>query len=215
MKKMIGYGFAVLVGVGALTFEMMESLNFWRLAFPVDKWFLSYLGFFLTSIAMIGYFYEFLFVAVGKTQKTVSLIMAIVCGVGALLTAGLGFKITSYAAQGWQFTQTDLAYMAIIVQALIGLHIIALFVFYGGDAIAKAWQDDDGDGVPNFLDRKDNRPQKPVNVNALETKIAQLEAALRKSESSASNSAKNPLENERGEEKGNNTQAGGNDAKKA
>ena len=176
MKKMIGYGFAVLVGVGALTFEMMESLNFWRLAFPVDKWFLSYLGFFLTSIAMIGYFYEFLFVAVGKTQKTVSLIMAIVCGVGALLTAGLGFKITSYAAQGWQFTQTDLAYMAIIVQALIGLHIIALFVFYGGDAIAKAWQDDDGDGVPNFLDRKDNRPNKPMNVNALETRIAQLKA---------------------------------------
>jgi len=179
MKKMIGYGFAVLVGAGALTFEMMESLNFWRLAFPVDKWFLSYLGFFLTSIAMLGYFYEFLYVAVGKTQKTVSLIMAIVCGIGALLTAGIGFKITSYAAQGFQFTQTDLAYMAIIVQALIGLHILALFVFYGGDAIAKAWQDDDGDGVPNFLDRKDNR-QKPVNVNALETKIQQLEAALRK-----------------------------------
>jgi hypothetical protein len=204
MKKMIGYGFAVLVGVGALTFEMMESLNFWRLAFPVDKWFLSYLGFFLTSIAMIGYFYEFLFVAVGKTQKTVSLLMAIVCGIGALLTAGLGFKITSYAAQGWQFTQTDLAYMAIIVQALIGLHIVALFVFYGGDAIAKAWQDDDGDGVPNFLDRKDNRTQKPVNVNALETKIAQLEAALRKSESSASNLEKNPVKNESGAEKGDN-----------
>ena len=176
MKKMIGYGFAVLVGAGALTFEMMESLNFWRLAFPVDKWFLSYLGFFLTSIAMLGYFYEFLYVAVGKTQKTVSLIMAIVCGLGALLTAGIGFKITSYAAQGFQFTQTDLAYMAIIVQALIGLHILALFVFYGGDAIAKAWQDDDGDGVPNFLDRKDNRPSKPMNINAMESRIAQLKA---------------------------------------
>jgi len=207
MKKMIGYGFAVLVGVGALTFEMMESLNFWRLAFPVDKWFLSYLGFFLTSIAMIGYFYEFLFVAVGKTQKTVSLIMAIVCGVGALLTAGLGFKITSYAAQGWQFTQTDLAYMAIIVQALIGLHIIALFVFYGGDAIAKAWQDDDGDGVPNFLDRKDNRPQKPVNVNALETQIAQLKAELRKRDETPAKDGQSATKHDKG---GDNATANGN-----
>ena len=157
MKKMIGYGFAVLVGAGALAFEMSESLNFWRLAFPADKAFLAYLGFFLTSVAMLGYFYEFLYVAVGKTQKTVAIVMAIICGLGALLTAGMGFQITSYSAQGWEFTKADMESMAIIVQGLIAAHILALFVFYGGDAIAKAWKDDDGDGIPNILDKHDNR----------------------------------------------------------
>lgn len=157
MKKMIGWGFAALVGAGALAFEMSESLNFWRLAFPAEKAFLAYLGFFLTSIAMLGYFYEFMYVAVGKTQKTVSLVMAFVCGIGALLTAGVGFQITSYTAQGWEFTKSDMQYMAIIVQGLIAAHVVALFVFYGGDAIANAWKDDDGDGIPNAFDRHDNR----------------------------------------------------------
>jgi len=196
MKKMIGYGFAVLVGAGALAFEMSESLNFWRLAFPADKAFLAYLGFFLTSVAMLGYFYEFLYVAVGKTQKTVAIVMAIICGLGALLTAGMGFQITSYSAQGWEFTKADMESMAIIVQGLIAAHILALFVFYGGDAIAKAWKDDDGDGIPNILDkhdnRKDNKGMRPAY--SYEQEIASLKAKLE-----ATNSAKNPVENERKE----------------
>ncbi len=196
MKKMIGYGFAVLVGIGALAFEMSESLNFWRLAFPADKAFLAYLGFFLTSVAMLGYFYEFLYVAVGKTQKTVAIVMAIICGLGALLTAGMGFQITSYSAQGWEFTKADMESMAIIVQGLIAAHILALFVFYGGDAIAKAWRDDDGDGIPNILDkhdnRKDNKGLRPAY--SYEQEIASLKAKLE-----ATNSAKNPVENERKE----------------
>lgn len=196
MKKMIGYGFAVLVGIGALAFEMSESLNFWRLAFPADKAFLAYLGFFLTSVAMLGYFYEFLYVAVGKTQKTVAIVMAIICGLGALLTAGMGFQITSYSAQGWEFTKADMESMAIIVQGLIAAHILALFVFYGGDAIAKAWRDDDGDGIPNILDkhdnRKDNKGMRPAY--SYEQEIASLKAKLE-----ATNSAKNTGENERKE----------------
>jgi len=167
MKKLIGYGFAIMVGIGAITFEMLESLNFWGMAFPVEKWYLSYLGFFLTSVAMLGYFYEFLYTAVGKTQKTVALVMSVVCAIGALLTSGVGFQITSYSASGFEFTKSDLAYMALIVQALIGLHVLALFIYYGGDAIASAWKDDDdGDGIPNFIDRVDNRKtaNKPAPV---------------------------------------------------
>ncbi len=201
MKKMIGYGFAVLVGIGALAFEMSESLNFWRLAFPADKAFLAYLGFFLTSVAMLGYFYEFLYVAVGKTQKTVAIVMAIICGLGALLTAGMGFQITSYSAQGWEFTKADMESMAIIVQGLIAAHILALFVFYGGDAIAKAWRDDDGDGIPNILDKHDNRKDGQKNgqkgmrpAYSYEQEIASLKAKLE-----ATNSAKNTVENERKE----------------
>ena len=72
-------------------------------------------------------------------------------------------------------------------------------------------KDTDNNGV---LDSRE-RGGKSVNVNALETKIQQLEAALRKSESSVSNLTKNTVKNESGAEKGNNTQAGGNDAKKA
>lgn len=159
MKKLLGYGFAIMIGVGAITFEMLESLNFWSIAFPPDKWYLAYLGFFLTSIAMLGYFYEFLFTAAGKTQKTTALVMMVVCGVGSLLTAGVGFQITAYATQGFQFTKDELEYMALIVQGLIAMHIIALFIYYGGDAIAQAWKDDDGDGVPNILD-KDYKPNK-------------------------------------------------------
>lgn len=183
MKKLLGYGFAILIGVGAIAFEMLESLNFWSIAFPADKWYLAYLGFFLTSIAMLGYFYEFLFTAVGKTQKTTALVMMIVCGVGALLTAGVGFQITSYEAQGFKFTKDELAYMALIVQGLIAMHIIALFIYYGGDAIAQAWKDDDGDGTPNFLDsdykkNKGNnqpRPQnQPMHSNAADTELIQL-----------------------------------------
>mgnify|MGYP003404927224 CR=1 FL=1 len=182
MKKLLGYGFAILIGVGAITFEMLESLNFWSLAFPAEKWYLAYLGFFLTSIAMLGYFYEFLFTAVGKTQKTVAIVMMVVCGIGALLTAGMGFQITSYEAQGFQFSKDELAYMAIIVQGLIAVHIIALFIYYGGDAIAQAWKDDDGDGTPNFLDpdyKPKNKGQKPpqnqpMHSNAAETELIQL-----------------------------------------
>ena len=171
MKKLIGYGFSILVAVGAIAFEMLESLNFWRIAFPPEKWYLAYLGFFLTSIAMLGYFYDFLYKAVSKTQKTVALVMAVMCGLGAILTAGAGFQITSYASQGFTFTQSELSYMALIIQVLIGIHIIALFVYYGGDAIAQAWKDDDGDGIPNLFDRQDNRKmrvfakdEKPVEL---------------------------------------------------
>ncbi len=190
MKKMLGYGFAIMIGVGAIAFEMLESLNFWNIAFPPDKWYLAYLGFFLTSIAMLGYFYEFLFTAVGKTQKTTALVMMIVCGFGSLLTAGVGFQITSYAAQGFQFTKDELEYMALIVQALIAMHIIALFVYYGGDAIVQAWNDDDGDGTPNFLDpdykrNKENKGGKDYEkqLNQQREYIARLKSELEKAKS--------------------------------
>lgn len=176
MKKMLGYGFGILIGAGAITFEMLESLNFWNLAFPAEKWYLAYLGFFMTSIAMLGYFYEFLFVAHGRTQKTVSLVMTVLCGAGALLTAGVGFQITAYAATGFQFTKDEIEYMALIVQILIGLHILALLVYYGGDSIAAAWKDDDGDGIPNWLDKKDNRPQKPQQTQNQPRRVYASEA---------------------------------------
>ncbi len=189
MKKMIGYGFAFLVGAGALAFEMSESLNFWRLAFPAEKAFLAYLGFFLTSIAMLGYFYEFMYVAVGKTQKTVSLVMAFVCGIGALLTAGMGFQITSYTAQGWEFTKSDMEYMSLIVQGLIAAHVVALFVFYGGDAIANAWKDDDGDGIPNAFDRHDNRKKNNEEIAMRPIKSYQQQIAALQMELEASKRA--------------------------
>ena len=176
MKKLLGYGFAVMIAVGAIAFEMLESLNFWSIAFPPDKWYLAYLGFFLTSIAMLGYFYEFMFTAVGRTQKTTALVMMAVCGIGSLLTAGVGFQITSYAAQGFQFTKDELEYMALIVQGLIAMHIIALFIYYGGDAIAQAWKDDDGDGVPNIIDPdyKKNKGQKPQQNQPMHSNAADL-----------------------------------------
>ena len=181
MKKLLGYGFAVMIAVGAIAFEMLESFNFWSIAFPPDKWYLAYLGFFLTSIAMLGYFYEFMFTAVGRTQKTTALVMMAVCGIGSLLTAGVGFQITSYAAQGFQFTKDELEYMALIVQGLIAMHIIALFIYYGGDAIAQAWRDDDGDGVPNIIDPdyKKNKAHKsqqnqPMQANAAEMELVKL-----------------------------------------
>lgn len=188
---MLGYGFAVLVGLGALTFEMLESLNFWNLAFPPEKWYLAYLGFFLTSIAMLGYFYEFIFTANGKTQKTVSLVMSVVCGIGALLTAGIGFQITAYAASGFNFTRDEIESMALIVQILIGLHILALFAYYGGDAIYLAWKDDDGDGVPNWLD-KDSKKNR-AHVSTLEVEIEHLKAENAKLRSS-STTPPNPTE---------------------
>lgn len=190
MKKLIGYGFSILVGAGAIAFEMLESLNFWNIAFTVEKWYLAYLGFFLTSIAMLGYFYDFLFKAKGRTQKTVAFVMMLFCGIGALLTAGVGFQITSYAANGFQFSKSDLAYMALIVQALIAVHILALFIYYGGDAIVQAWQDEDGDGTPNWRDpdykknkqqnqhnnQNQPRPQnnQPMNQNAADAELVQL-----------------------------------------
>lgn len=167
MKKMIGYGFAITIGLGAITFEMLESLNFWNVAFTADKWYLAYLGFFLTSIAMLGYFYEFLFTANGKTQKTVAIVMTAVCAIGSIVTAGVGFQMTSYTAGGFEFTKDEYDYMALIVQVLIGLHLLALFVYYGGDAIVQAWRDDDSDGVPNFIDKTPKG--QPTNAPAMNT----------------------------------------------
>jgi len=178
MKNLLGYGFAVLIAAGAITFEMSESLVFWELAFTDENWFMAYLGFFLTSIAMLGYFYDFLYKAKGKTQKTTAIVMSILCGIGSLATAGYGFKINAFDKYNFEFTKSDLTLMSILVVVLVALHILALFIYYGGDAIAAAWKDDDKDGIPNFLDNTDNRHVNQQPMTQYNSDLAALRAEL-------------------------------------
>lgn len=158
MKKFLGYGFSILIGAGAMLFEMSESITFWNLAFSQKDWFMAYLGFFMTSIAMLGYFYDFLYKAKGRTQKTVALVMAIVCALGSIATAAFGFKISAFDKYHFAFNESDIQLMSILVMVLVAAHLIALFIYYGGDAIANAWKDDDKDGIPNFLDAHNTLP---------------------------------------------------------
>lgn len=188
MKKILGFGFQAALYLGVLAFEMIESANFFFFAFKDEQWYLAYLGFFLTSIAVLLYFYDFKFFADTKLKKTVALSMMILCAVGSVVTAGFGFNVAANQHTGFNFKPEEISAMTLAIQVLIGLHILALIVYNAGDAIYEAFTDDDGDGIPNFLDRDRKTANKPqaqptgelvahnADVEALRAEIAALKA---------------------------------------
>lgn len=156
MKKYIALGIKAMIGLAVLLFLGLESLNFFTYTAPADQPYYAYLGFALTSGAMIGYLIIFLWDADTGLKRAIALTMMIVCLLAELVTAGFGFKINAWLKSGYELTQEAFDTMILFVQMLGMAHGLALILYIAGDPIIKAFKDDDGDGVPNVFDHTDN-----------------------------------------------------------
>ena len=168
VKKWIGLLVKVLVAVVVFAFMALKSIDFFTFATPAEQWYYAYLGFGLTGGGVIAYLVVFAWDADTQLRKTVALVMLFVCIIGELLTAGFGLQIDTWRKIGYQMTADDFKVMILAVQILGFAHAAALVAYTVGDRIGEALADDDGDGIPNFADRTDNRQQskKPANTPA-------------------------------------------------
>ncbi len=171
VMSMIGLG---LLTIGVMLFLGKHSLNFFISTFAGQDEIYAWLGLLLTSGGAVIWLYIFLNLADTPIRKAVTLIMMAVALIGEFATAGFDMYMTG---AGVVLAPEDIKMMSTVVAGLGLLAGGALVAYAAGDAIVKAFADDDGDGIPNAFDKHDNRkgqPQKPVNVNALEARIAEL-----------------------------------------
>lgn len=161
VKKIFGFGVKILLALIVLLFLGTQSLNFFNFVFPVEQWYYAYLGFGLTSAAVVGYLVILMTDADTPLRKTISIAMLVVSILGEVVTAGFGMQVEAWKNQGLQLIKSDYNFMILAVQILGFSHGLALVMYFAGDHIIKAFQDDDGDGIPNVIDRHDNRKDKP------------------------------------------------------
>jgi hypothetical protein len=157
IKKIFALLFKIILAVVVLAFLGYESFYFFVFIFPDEQWYMAVTGFGLTSGAMIVYLYLFLNDADTVIRKTVALIMMFVGIVGELATAGFGMQMEAWERVGLTLGQQDIDLMILVVRILMFGHGVALVAYIAGDRIKQAFQDDDGDGIPNVLDPVDNR----------------------------------------------------------
>ena len=191
VKKWVGAILKSLLVAVVLFFTATESINFFKFVFPQDQWYMAYTGFGLTLGALFVYLYMLLYDARTSLQKTVSLIMISVGVIGELLTAGFGMEIQGSAMNGMQLTASDMSMMIWVVRIMIFVHAAAFLFYSFGDKIIAAFNDDDGDGIPNYRDKVDNRKQ-PAQRPQEAPGRAQLAPSM--SETKAEELADSPLE---------------------
>ena len=162
IKKWLALLLKLLLAVIVMFFLGSESLVFFTRVFTAEQWYMAYTGFGLTMGAMLVYMFLFLYDAETSLQKTIALLMVLVGVVGELLTAGFGMQITGSENSGFIFEESDLKFMILAVRVLMFTHAGALIFYFSGDKVIQAFKDDDGDGIPNILDRHDNRAN-PTN----------------------------------------------------
>lgn len=162
VKKFIGAGFKVLIGLVVLAFLGLRSLDFFYFVTPAEQWYYAYLGFGLTSGAVVAYLIIFLWDADTELKKSISIAMLAFCILGELATAGFGLQVNAWKAGNFQITQSDFSWMILVIQILGFAHALALVGYVAGDAIMWAFQDEDGDGTINAIDPVDNRTMQPT-----------------------------------------------------
>ena len=176
MKKMIGAGIKFVIALVVLAFLGLKSLDFFLFTTPPEQWYYAYLGFGLTGMGVIAYLFIFMWDADTKLKKTIALVMLVVCVLGEVATAGYGIQIEAWQKGGFDLAESDVKAMVLVIQLLGFLHAVALIMYTAGDAIIVALQDDDGDGIPNFLDKTDNRKYKQqVRGYAAKTNAPELQ----------------------------------------
>jgi hypothetical protein len=159
VKQLMGAFAEWMVIIVVAAYLAINSLDFWIFVTPPDKPLVAYLGFGLTGGGMIAYLAILMWRADTNMKKFIAIGMLAVCTIGELLTAGFGMQIEGWKKIGLTFTATEFSTMTIIVQVLALLHALAMIVMIAGDALARAFADDDRDGIPNWKDKHDNRPQ--------------------------------------------------------
>jgi len=152
VKKLIGTGVKFVIAAVVLLFLGFKSLDFFLFTTPLDKQYLAYLGFGLTSGGVIAYLIIFLWDADTVLKRAISIVMLFVCILGELATAGFGLQIDAWQSGGFQMSESDFSTMVIVTQLLGFAHAIALIAYLAGDKLVEAFGDQDGDGVPNYRD---------------------------------------------------------------
>lgn len=152
VKQWIGLFLKIGLAAVVIAFELTLSIDFFSFVYPPDKWYMAYLGLGLTSGAMLIYMYLFAFDAESSLQKTLALIMMTVSIIGAILAAGFGMQVEAWKKSGISMTQDDIDFMILAVRLLLFVHAGVLALYFAGDKIVTALGDDDGDGIPNFVD---------------------------------------------------------------
>lgn len=176
VKKMIGALIKITIATVVLLYLGLKSLDFFLFTTPPEQWYLAYLGLGLTGGGVVAYLLLFMWDAETSLQKTVAIIMLAVCVIGELVTAGYGLQVNAWRASALQMAESDFSAMVLAVQLLGFAHALALIAYVAGDKLVEAFEDDDGDGIPNFADRKDNR--KPFQTTRQYAKTAERPAEL-------------------------------------
>ena len=201
VKELFGGLVKIVIAAVVFAFLGLKSLEFFMFTTPPDKELYAYLGFGLTGGGVIGYLIILMWDADTVLKRFISILMLGVCVLGELATAGFGLQIEAWKNSGLALTEKDFSSMVIAVQLLGFAHAASLIAYYAGDVIASAFTDKNKNGVPDWMERKNKGQQNQSNQNRPE----QLQRQFAEDESSVSNLKKNPVKNESGGEKGDNT----------
>jgi hypothetical protein len=181
MKKYLGYLFVFVAIAPVAIFLGVHEMAFFAFTFGTDsgQGFMSPLGYMLTGGGVFVWIGIFLWNAKSQLQKTVSLVMVFICVIGSLSTAIFNMYRETMIGAGFTLTMQEIKTMTLIIGILAIAHMLALILELAGQHIIAAWSDDDGDGVPNWLD-KDNKPKpaqpQPVRKFAEDEELARLRA---------------------------------------
>lgn len=180
VKQWIGTFLKILLAGVVIAFEVSQSLEFFSFVYPPDKWYEAYLGLGLTSGAMLIYMYLFAFDGKSSLQRTLSLIMMVVSILASITVAGFGMQVEAWRKAGIVMTESDITFMIMAIRLLLFVHGGVLAMYFTGDKIVAALGDDDGDGVPNFVDpdyREWKRQHKPMRQFAADEPAPKPEGA--------------------------------------
>ena len=142
--------FILLFVVGA--FLALHSINLFNFVFPADQQYLAWLGFGLTGFGAVVYLLMFLWEGATVLQRSVALVMAVICSIGEVLAAIFGMMIESWEKAGFTLMESDFQTMLLVIGALSIAHFFALIAYFAGDQIRELLSDADGDGIPNIVD---------------------------------------------------------------
>lgn len=159
MKKALGYLAITILTVTVSVFLGQHSIEFFMSTFAAENSSMGTLGYMLTGGGFFLWLIIFLWMSTTQLEKAVSLTMMVICMVGELATAIFNMYTRTMLDAGFKLTEGDIKSMYMLVGILAVAHFVSLLIKFAGKQIYQAFQDDDGDGIPNIIDRKDNRKQ--------------------------------------------------------
>lgn len=172
VKKLFGGLIKIVLAIVVFAFLGLKSIDFFLFTTPPDKWIYAYLGFGLTGGGVICYLIIFMWDADTNLKKFVSILMLGVCVLGELATAGFGLQIEAWKKSGLALAETDFANMVLAVQLLGFAHAGALIAYYAGDPIAKAFEDKDKNGIPDWMEKKQHNQNQQKGNQQLQRQFA-------------------------------------------
>jgi hypothetical protein len=157
MKKAIAVLSISILVVTVSIFLGQHSVEFFMSTFSDENAGIGVLGYMLTGGGFYLWLVIFLWQSPKQLDKAVSMTMMLVCLVGELATAIFNMYTKTMLDAGFTLTEGDIKSMYMIVGVLAIAHAVSLLVKFAGAQIYQAFQDDDGDGIPNAFDRYDGR----------------------------------------------------------